>query len=179
MQIELEIKKNVSQNAEIYFTKSKKIKKKIPGIKNFIEKTKIEIENLEKTFTRKENLETQKNVIKILEKKIGMKIFDGLKHNLANFLFLVLTLKQMNLIKKHMGKDDLVFHTESPGSPFGILKDGKKINDEKQNKEVAQVLGCFSKDWKSGFGTCDVFYVLPEQVSKRQTRVNMCHGVLL
>ena len=70
------------------------------------------------------------------------------------------------LIKKHMGKDDLVFHTESPGSPFGILKDGKKINDEKQNKEVAQVLGCFSKDWKSGFGTCDVFYVLPEQVSK-------------
>ena len=31
----------------------KKIKKKIPGIKNFIEKTKIEIENLEKLLLEK------------------------------------------------------------------------------------------------------------------------------
>ena len=74
-----------------------------------------------------------------------------------------------------MKPEDIIFHTEAPGSPFGIVKNALKLEgdkkivllDKKQLNEVAQVICCFSKQWKKGFGTADAFWVYPEQVSKK------------
>ncbi len=80
------------------------------------------------------------------------------------------------LIKKHMSKNDLVFHTESPGSPFFLLKLNKNINEmsveernklEKDIQEVAQATACYSKAWGLGVVYDDVYYVMPEQLTKR------------
>ena len=167
MQVEIDIRKNVLKNAETYFTKAKKIKRKIPGIKNFIEKTQDEIENLEDRFVNTEKKINHEKILKNFKKKNWYENFRWTKTHLGKiFVFGLDAQTNEILIKKHMKKDDLIFHTENPGSPFGILIEGQKNFCENQNREVAQVLGCFSKDWKNGFGSCDVFYVLPEQVSK-------------
>ena len=53
LKIELSLQKSVSENANEYFEKAKKIKKKFSGIKFIIKKTENEIKNLEKDFTIK------------------------------------------------------------------------------------------------------------------------------
>ena len=71
------------------------------------------------------------------------------------------------LIKKHMEENDIVMHTEAPGSPFGLIKSGKEKVSKQDIEEAAQFLTCFSSQWKKGFGTADAFWVLPEQVTKK------------
>ena len=69
------------------------------------------------------------------------------------------------MIKKHTDKDDLVFHTDMAGSPFFVIKNGQEAT-EITIEETAQAVGVYSKAWKLGHTTADVFYVKPEQVSK-------------
>ena len=53
------------------------------------------------------------------------------------------------------------------GSPFFVIKsEGKKI-PENTIKEAADAVCTFSRAWKLGLQTTDVFYVSPEQVSKK------------
>ncbi|MFH1682471.1 MAG: NFACT RNA binding domain-containing protein, partial [Candidatus Woesearchaeota archaeon] len=69
------------------------------------------------------------------------------------------------IIKKHMDKDDIVFHTDMPGSPFFIIKNGAEAG-EATIQETAIATACYSKAWKLGFSTAEVFSVQPEQVTK-------------
>jgi hypothetical protein len=53
------------------------------------------------------------------------------------------------------------------GSPFFLIKtEGKKV-DELAIQETAEATASFSRAWKAGLATIDVFYVKPEQVSKQ------------
>ncbi|MBI4140881.1 DUF814 domain-containing protein, partial [Candidatus Woesearchaeota archaeon] len=71
------------------------------------------------------------------------------------------------VVKKHTDKDDLIFHTEAAGSPFFIIKtQGKKIG-EKTIQETAQATVTYSRAWKMGLVTTDVYWVTPAQVSKQ------------
>ena len=73
------------------------------------------------------------------------------------------------VIKKHTDKEDFVFHTEAPGSPFFVIKtesgEGKEPT-KKTFEEVALATGVFSKAWKLGLSSTEVFMVKPEHVSK-------------
>lgn len=71
------------------------------------------------------------------------------------------------LVKKHAEKEDLVFHTEIAGSPFVVVKSGGKEIDKSTILEAAQFAACHSRAWKQGVGSLDVFYVSPEQVTKK------------
>jgi len=72
------------------------------------------------------------------------------------------------IIKKHTEKGDVVFHTDMAGSPFFVVKKksaGKDIGEETL-REVADATCTYSRAWKLGLGTTNVFWVAPEQVSK-------------
>jgi len=71
------------------------------------------------------------------------------------------------LIKKHMDVGDFVFHTSMSGSPFFLLKDGKNNGKEIDIEEVAIATASYSRAWQNGYRTQEVFYVRPEQVSKK------------
>mgnify|MGYP001277774921 CR=1 FL=1 len=71
------------------------------------------------------------------------------------------------LIKKHMEIGDFVFHTSMAGSPFFLLKDGKNKGKENDIEEVATATASYSRAWRNGYRTQEVFYVRPEQVSKK------------
>lgn len=164
--IELDIKKSVEKNAEVYFEKSKKYKKKIQGALDSLKKSKDKLAELEK----KQALDIEKEANK--EKKVERKKqwYEKFRWFITSDGFLVIGGRDATsneiVIKKHTDPTDLVFHTDMSGSPFFILKtEGKKPSDIAM-REIADATCTFSKAFKLGMSTQSVFYVVPEQVSK-------------
>jgi hypothetical protein len=71
------------------------------------------------------------------------------------------------LLKKHLEPTDRVVHSEEPGSPFFLVKQASSAaaHDE-ATRAAAQLCAAYSRAWKRGAATSDVFWVTPEQVSK-------------
>ena len=69
------------------------------------------------------------------------------------------------VVRKHMEKNDRVFHAEIFGSPFFILKDSAAASPSSLN-EVAHATVCFSRAWRGQVYGMGAFWVSPEQVKK-------------
>jgi predicted ribosome quality control (RQC) complex YloA/Tae2 family protein len=69
------------------------------------------------------------------------------------------------VIRKHLVKNDKVFHGDIFGSPFFILKEGENVPISSMN-EVAHATVCFSRAWREGLYGVSAFWVNPEQVKK-------------
>ena len=70
------------------------------------------------------------------------------------------------LVKKYLGDKDLFFHADITGASAVIVKaEGREI-PQTTISEAAQFAACYSKAWKAGFGSVDVYWVYGEQVSK-------------
>lgn len=168
MQIKLKLNWDVNKNAEHYFSKAKKLKAKIPGVEKTIDRTKKEIDEFE--LRKKEYLDKKehKKKIELHKKKEWYEKF-RFTWTSSGLLFVIGKDAGTNeiLIKKHAENEDLIFHSEAPGSPFGILKKAKSNSTKQDYEEAAQFLLCFSKQWKGGYGTGDAFYVDTEQVTKK------------
>ena len=159
MKIILDSSKSLEQNASIYFEKAKKAKKKAEGARAALEETKRRLKKLDKKIE-----EEIKEKSKVIRKKEWYEKFRWF-YTSENFLVIAGRDATTNeiVIKKHTDKDDIVFHTELPASPFGVLKGKGKISIE----ETAQFIACYSKAWKVGRAVADVFYVKPDQVTKK------------
>jgi len=154
--IDLDPRKTVQKNAEIYFEKAKKAKRKIQGLlramKDLEEEKLVKVEK-EKPKERKKEW---------YDKFRWIKSSDG---------FLLVGGKDAKtneqLIRKHMKDSDLVFHTDITGSPFVLIKNLKKKKiPERTVKEAAEFCGSYSKAWKVGISAVDVYYIKPDQVKK-------------
>lgn len=69
------------------------------------------------------------------------------------------------VVRKHLVKNDKVFHADIFGSPFFILKDAQNPSDRSMN-EIADATVCFSRAWKEGMYGVSAYWVNPEQVKK-------------
>ena len=69
------------------------------------------------------------------------------------------------VIRKHLVKNDIVFHGDIFGSPFFILKDAQNAPDTSMN-EIAHATVCFSRAWREGLYGVSAFWVNPEQIKK-------------
>ncbi len=69
------------------------------------------------------------------------------------------------VVRKHLGKNDKIFHGEIHGSPFFILKDAQDIPASSMS-EVAHATACFSRAWREGMHGMKTYWVNPEQVKK-------------
>lgn len=166
MKITIDVSKSLEKNAEAYFEKAKKSRRKIEGAKETVEKAKKKLELL------------KKQEIKAKEKEEKFKKVERKKHWYEKFRwfitsdgFLVVGGRDATsneiIIKKHADKEDLVLHTDMAGSPFFVIKsEGKKIS-ETAIKEAADATCSFSRAWKLGLSTQSVFCVKPEQVTKK------------
>ena len=70
------------------------------------------------------------------------------------------------LIRKHMEKDDKIFHAEISGSPFFILKNRNKELLPLSIDETAHATVCFSRAWQASAYGLNSFWVMPDQVKK-------------
>ena len=69
------------------------------------------------------------------------------------------------VVRKHLGKNDKIFHADIFGSPFFILKDAENPPTASMN-EVAHATVCFSRAWREGMYGVSAYWVEPEQVKK-------------
>ncbi|MDH5658297.1 MAG: ribosome rescue protein RqcH [Nitrosopumilus sp.] len=69
------------------------------------------------------------------------------------------------VVRKHLVKDDKIFHGDIFGSPFFILKNAENAPDKSMN-EVAHATVCFSRAWREGMYGVSAYWVNPEQVKK-------------
>lgn len=157
MEVEIDPRKSVHENAAVYYEKSKKIKEKLKRLKEQIEITKKLVESEENKAP------------KILEKKAEPRQKEWYEKFHWVFLGERLVLGGRDaksnevVVKKHMGPNDLYFHADIHGASSVILKDGQKATEEEKTF-AAQFAACFSSAWKSGTEVCDVICVKPNQV---------------
>ena len=155
------MKKSLEKNASDYFDKGKKAKGKINTVKNIINSFE---ERLEKIKTEQiqiqEEAKKEKRTLHWYEKFRWFKTSEG---------FLVVGGRDAGsneiIVKKHMDKNDFVFHTTAAGSPFFIIKVEKEKPTERSLQEVADATYIFSKSFKAGVGGVNSFWVKPDQVS--------------
>lgn len=69
------------------------------------------------------------------------------------------------VIRKHLDKNDKVFHGDIFGSPFFILKDAEHAPDTSMN-EIAHATVCFSRAWREGLYGVSAYWIHPDQVKK-------------
>lgn len=160
MKLLLDTTKSLEENATVYFEKSKKAKRKLEGIEKTIELTK------KKLLQEKEIQKEQKVYLTPPQKKWFMKF----RWFISSDGFLCIGGKDATtneiIIKKHMEKGDLVFHTDLAGSPFFVIKaEGKEI-PQRTKEETAQATASFSRAWNQGLTTAEVYAISPEQVKK-------------
>ncbi len=165
MKIELDIRKSVDENATTYFEKAKKSKKKIDGVLKAI---KIYEDKLEKQ--KVEHEKKQESVV--VKKARKSEWFEKFRWFISSDELLVIGGKDATtneiIIKKYADKDDIVFHTDMAGSPFVVVKNDKHQKIPKTTlSETASFTAIFSRGWKQGLSSIDVFYVKPDQVTKK------------
>jgi len=172
-QIELDLNKSIEENASVYFEKSKKMKKKLEGAKKAIEQSRKRLAGLEKNAEKEIEKERKKveEKQKRKEKEKKKEWYEKFRWFVSSEGFLCVGGRDATtneiIIKKHTDNNDIVFHTDMAGSPFFVVK----VNDKKPGKatmqEAADATASYSKAWKLGLNTLDVFHVKPEQVSKK------------
>jgi len=165
MQVEIDLNKSVDENAGVYFDLAKKAKKKIEGAQKAAEESKRKLEELQDKELQFQEEEQKRQA----KKEIKKEWYEKFHWFISSEEFLCIGGKDATsneiIIKKHLDPEDLVFHTELPGSPFFLIKGGQKCG-EATKEETAQATAAYSKSWKAMHTQGDVFYVLPEQVTK-------------
>ncbi|MEE9524994.1 MAG: NFACT RNA binding domain-containing protein [Candidatus Woesearchaeota archaeon] len=162
MKIQLDVTKSLEQNAETYFNKAKKAKRKLGGAKEALEKSFLKLEK-----AKKDKLKQEAKKEKVERKKEWYEKFRWFRSS-EGFLCIGGRDATSNeiVIKKHMDKDDIVFHTNMAGSPFFVIKIKEEKPTEATINEVAQATASYSRGWKAGIASADVFFVNPSQVTK-------------
>ncbi|MBL7056215.1 DUF814 domain-containing protein [Candidatus Woesearchaeota archaeon] len=163
----LDLNKSLEENASIYYDKAKKLKKKLVGAEEAIKKSRKKLRVLEGKKDDYDKKEEEKTKVKERKKEW----YEKFRWFISSDGFLVIGGRDATsnevVIKKHTEKEDIVFHTDIAGSPFFVVKSEKKEIPESTINEVADATCTFSRVWKLGLQSTEVFFVSPDQVSKK------------
>ncbi len=172
MKVNIDFRKSVEQNAQAYFEKAKKQRKKLEGAKKALL---VSLKKLEDEKVRGEKaLDQAKEQLAEKKKKVSKKKewFENFRWFFSSEGFLVIGGRDATtneiIIKKYTDKEDIVFHTDMAGSPFFVIKvkDNDRSPSEQTLQETADATLVFSRAWKLGLSTTATFWVTPEQVTK-------------
>ncbi|MFX0033243.1 MAG: ribosome rescue protein RqcH [Candidatus Hodarchaeota archaeon] len=164
-EVYLNLNQSLGENANKLYNKGKKYEKKLQGTIPAIEKTKKVIQRL---LNKKQLVEKE---IDFLIKKPKKKWYEKFRWFFTSEGFLVIGGRDSSsnelIFKKYIDDNDLVLHTTVLGSPLTIIKNPeKKVIPKQSIEEASNFVASYSKAWKENWGVVEVFYVLPNQVSK-------------
>src|SRR3989338_7624409 len=163
----LDLTKSIDANAAAYFEKAKKLKKKVEGAEAALSGNLKKLKELEEKRDKFALEQSKKEKLK--ERKPEW--YEKFRWFVSSEGFLVIGGRDATsneiVIKKHTDSNDLVFHTDMAGSPFFVVKSESRNIGDKTKEEGAEATCTFSREWKNGLQTTSVFYVNPEQVSKK------------
>jgi predicted ribosome quality control (RQC) complex YloA/Tae2 family protein len=170
----LTIRKSLFENAAGFYERGKRLKQKLEGARTAMAESREKLSGVEAQIRATEALETTKPfeaMEEIRKSKIKLKTwFEKFHWFISSDGFLVVAGKDAVsnevLVKKHTEAWDIVFHSDVVGAPFVVVKTESKKPSEQVLKEAAEFAAAFSKGWREGFGSVDVYWVKPEQLSK-------------
>ncbi len=164
--ININSKISIPENANIYYEKGKKAKRKIAGANIAIENTKKQLENI---LNKKDNAMSS---LMLPQKRVKkeLKWYEKLRWFVSSTGILVIGGRDANsnenIVKKYLDNNDVYMHADIHGAPSIAIKLNGKELDENTIKESAIFAASFSSAWSDGYSTQDVYWVTPEQVSK-------------
>ena len=159
-------KLTIPENAEVYYEKAKKAKRKSKGALIAIENTKKQLEDIKaKKDIAMENILTPKKRV-----KKDLKWYEKLRWFISSEGVLVVGGRDANtnesVVKKYLEPNDIYLHADIHGASSTAIKlNGNELNDNLL-KESGEFAASFSSAWSKGFTSQDVFWVHPDQVSK-------------
>lgn len=164
--INIDPKLKVPENAQVYYEKAKKAKRKIKGALIAIENTKKQLEKMR----AKKDIEMEKILYPKKRVKKDLKWYEKLRWFLSSDGTLVVGGRDANtnesVVKKYLDNNDIYLHADIHGASSIVVKlEGKEINDNLL-QESASFAASFSSAWSKCFSTQDVYWVHPDQVSK-------------
>ncbi len=159
-------KLSIPENAESYYEKAKKAKKKTKGAIIAIENTK---KQLEEVRSKKELAMENISIPKKREKK-NLKWYEKLHWFVTSDNTLVVAGRDAGtneaVVKKYLDNNDIYLHADIHGASSTAVKLGGKSLNDTILKESGEFAASYSSAWSKGFSTQDVFWVYPDQVSK-------------
>ena len=159
-------KLTIPENAENYYEKAKKAKRKTKGAQIAIENTKKQLEKIKaKKDIAMENIAVPKKRV-----KKNLKWYEKLRWFLSSDGHLVIGGRDANsnesVVKKYLEPNDIYLHADIHGASSTAIKlNGDELNDS-LIKESGEFAASFSSAWSMGFTSQDVFWVHPDQVTK-------------
>ncbi len=155
MELRLDPRKSFWENIAVYHERLKKLRRKLERLEQRLKEAKGEEGRAEKGHLR-------------LVRKRERDWYERFRWMFTSGGLLVIGGKDARsneqIVRKYLEPRDLFFHADVSGAPAVVLKDGQK-GSEQDIREAAQFAAVYSRAWREGFASVDVFYVPAEQVS--------------
>ena len=164
--IALDSKKSIPDNAEVYYEKAKKAKRKIKGALIAIENTKRQLADME---SKKEKAMSN---IMVPQKRVkkNLKWYEKLRWFVSSDGILVVCGRDAGtneaVVKKYLEQTDIYLHADIHGAPSVVAKVPSDSLNDNLLKELGEFSASFSSAWTKNFTSQDVYWVEPDQVSK-------------
>jgi len=170
----LDFRDKLFDGAGRFYERSKRAKQKLEGAKAALEESRKKLVEVEAKIKKAETLEHVKPAEaaeELVKRKIKRKEwFEKFRWFVSSDGFLVVAGKDAVsnevLIKKYASADDIIFHADIIGAPFVVVKTEGKMPTEQCLREAGEFAAAFSRGWREGFASTDVYWVKPDQLSK-------------
>jgi predicted ribosome quality control (RQC) complex YloA/Tae2 family protein len=161
IELELNAKLTVPQNAQRYYDRAKEQTKKREGAEKALEQT---IKIIEKRAAP-EKVKTRK-----VFRRRKPRWYERFRWFNSSDGFLVIGGRDASsneeIYAKYLEKRDFALHTDAPGAPLTVIKTLGEEVPESTQEEAAQFAVSYSSVWKAGLFEGDCYMVAAEQVTK-------------
>ena len=170
----LSLRKSSFENAAEFYELGKRAKQKAAGAKGALEESRRRLADVEAKIGEAERFEQARPaqaVEELAKRKVERKEwFEKFRWFVSSDGFLVVAGKDAVsnevLVKKHAEAWDVVFHSDVIGAPFVVVKTEGKQPSQEALREAGEFAVAFSRGWREGFGSVDVYWVSPDQLAK-------------
>ncbi len=163
--LQIRLDKSPQQVAKEYYAAAKKAVQKLKGLEQSTSEIESKIQDLS---SRAALRKAQAKIPTPIRERAWYEKFHWFKSSDG---FLVLAGKDAStndlLIRRHLQRNDLVFHAEIHGAPFTIIKTEDKVVPESTLSEAAQAAASRSKAWSLNLSSVDVYWVSAQQVGTK------------
>ena len=170
----LSLQKTLYENASVYYERGKRARQKIDGAKRAFTESRQKLAEVEARMREAEAQQSIRPAValqQVYARKVKPKEwFEKFRWFTSSDGFLVVAgrdaVSNEVLIKKHAGDGDVVFHADVTGAPFVVIKTAGKPPSEQCLLEAGEFAAAFSRGWREGFASVDMYWVRPDQLSK-------------
>ncbi|MCW4044281.1 MAG: ribosome rescue protein RqcH [Candidatus Bathyarchaeota archaeon] len=170
----MNLRRTLFENAAEFYERGKKARQKASGAQAALDESCSKLAEIEQSIREAETLQQTKPaeaIKELIKRKVESKQwYEKFRWFTSSDGFLIVAGKDAVsnevLVKKHAAEGDMVFHADITGAPFVVIKTEGKQPSEQALREAGEFAAAFSRAWREGFGSADVYWVKPEQLSK-------------